>query len=235
MYSMGVFRKVNGVSSPVTYGSVPGDVNTWDALKIHGCDCDVHYHEYPDGVSGDVSDWTGYDCSLRTCPTGNSPYSAQTAVAEVQTVICETADDSTAEFTLSFRDETTDVISGAADAATVQTALEALATIGSVTVAFTDGAQNACGDGSQNMTVTFTSELGELPSLVGAAVTNVDAIDTHVTTATTTNNYECGLKGICNRDTGLCECFDAYVSSDGFGNRGTRGDCGYLDRSFYNS
>ena len=56
-----------------------------------------------------------------------------------------------------------------------------------------------------------------------------------VTTATTTNNYECGLKGICNRDTGLCECFDAYVSSDGFGNRGTRGDCGYLDRSFYNS
>ena len=99
---------------------------------------------------------------------------------KVQTVICETADDSTAEFTLSFRDETTDVISGAADAATVQTALEALATIGSVTVAFTDGAQNACGDGSQNMTVTFTSELGELPSLVGAAVTNVDAIDTHV-------------------------------------------------------
>ena len=83
MFSMGLFRKDNGVSSPLTYGSIPGDVNTWDADKIFGCDCDVHYHEYPDGVSGDVSDWIGYDCSLRTCPTGDSPYNAQTAEAEV--------------------------------------------------------------------------------------------------------------------------------------------------------
>ena len=55
--------------------------------------CDYEYnerlsggvlHRYPDGVSGDVSDWTGYDCSLRTCPTGDSPYNALTAVAEVR-------------------------------------------------------------------------------------------------------------------------------------------------------
>ena len=60
-----------------------GATATWDALKIHGCDCDVHYHEFPDGVSGDVSDWIGYDCSLRTCPTGDSPYNALTSVSEV--------------------------------------------------------------------------------------------------------------------------------------------------------
>ena len=135
LYSMGLFRKVNGETSPTTYGSIPGAfplglvplklciVNSAVDLLLlrrrcqhvgcaedsrvsvcrcnlqesvsgcdnpsclvceRSCDCDVHYHEYPDGVSGDVSDWTGYDCSLRTCPTGDSPYNAQTSVAEVR-------------------------------------------------------------------------------------------------------------------------------------------------------
>jgi hypothetical protein len=234
MYSMGLFRKVNGVSTPITYGSNPGAVATWDAEKIYGCDCDIHYHEFADGVSGDVSDWFGYDCSLRTCPTGDSPYNTQSSKHEAQTIICETTDDTTAEFTITFRDETTQVIAGSADASTVESVLEDIATIGDVTVTFTDSAQNACGDGAQNITITFLSELGTLPNIEANAVTNVDDINVVVSTAGTTLNEECSLKGICDRTTGLCNCFDAYVSSDGSGNRGTRGDCGYLDRSFYN-
>eukprot|EP00750_Incisomonas_marina_P006213 INCI14372.1.p1 GENE.INCI14372.1~~INCI14372.1.p1 ORF type:complete len:255 (+),score=27.75 INCI14372.1:120-884(+) len=231
LYSMGLFRKVNGVSTPTTYGSIPGATATWDALKIHGCDCDVHYHEFPDGVSGDVSDWIGYDCSLRTCPTGDSPYNALTSVSEVQTVTCEATDDSIAEFTLSFRDETTATIPGDSDTAAVEAALEALPTIGDVTVTFLDDGQNACGSG-QNVTVTFVTELGQLPELEATIVSNIDDLVVAVSTTGTTVNVECANKGLCNRDTGLCECFPAYVSSDGHGARGTRGDCGYLDRSY---
>ena len=98
----------------------------------------------------------------------------------MQTITCEAADPDTAEFTLSFRDQTTDSISGAATETTVKDALEDLATIGSVTVAFTDSNEGACGDGTQNITVTFTSELGTLPTLVAAAVANVDDISVSV-------------------------------------------------------
>ena len=63
----------------------------------------------------------------------------------------------------------------------MQAALEALATVGSVSVAFTDDGQNACGAG-QNFTVTFLSELGTLPTLEATAGNNVDDITVNVRT-----------------------------------------------------
>lgn len=50
------------------------------------------------------------------------------------------------------------------------------------------------------------------------------------TTATTTGTrefIECSGRGLCDRVSGVCNCFYGYASSDGLGNRGTRGDCGY--------
>lgn len=38
---------------------------------------------------------------------------------------------------------------------------------------------------------------------------------------------ECSDHGVCNRDTGSCECFSGYGTSDGRGALGSRGDCGY--------
>lgn len=50
--------------------------------------------------------------------------------------------------------------------------------------------------------------------------------------------YECSNQGVCNRDSGKCACFEKYydstldyrfLSSDGYGASGSRGDCGYLE------
>lgn len=43
----------------------------------------------------------------------------------------------------------------------------------------------------------------------------------------TTENVDCNNRGLCDHSSGKCTCFGAWSSSDGEGNPGTRGDCGY--------
>ena len=49
----------NGVTTAFTYGADPNDALRWDYASIYGCNCDLGYE--------------GYDCSLRSCPTGDDP------------------------------------------------------------------------------------------------------------------------------------------------------------------
>ena len=47
---------------------------------------------------------------------------------------------------------------------------------------------------------------------------------------------ECSQHGICDYNTGTCKCYHGFKSSDGYGNSGTIGDCGYqyLNDLYYN-
>ena len=44
----------------------------------------------------------------------------------------------------------------------------------------------------------------------------------------TTEHVECSGRGVCDYTSGTCECFNNFLSSDGVGAAGSRGDCGYF-------
>jgi hypothetical protein len=73
---------------------------------------------------------------------------------------------------------------------------------------------------------TYTSGTSQQPGVVnvyqdGAEVGGLKSIKG------TTEWEECNNRGICDRSKGKCKCFPTYSSSDGRGNAGYIGDCGY--------
>ena len=65
-----------------SYGNIPNNPATWDATRIFGCLCDPQY--------------TGYDCSLLTCPYGDDP-DTPNQVDEQQIISCTYAGGSDAQ------------------------------------------------------------------------------------------------------------------------------------------
>jgi hypothetical protein len=213
----------NGVHTPFTYGGDRNKVSTWDWRSSQGCIC--------------YEGWEGYDCSLRTCPAGDDPTTAG-QVDEVQSFTCEHLS-GTPEFQLQFRRKVTAPIAYDATAAEVEAALEALDSIGDLTVQFDDANTRVCSTGSTTtVTISYHSENGPLPPLeilLDQGHTNgVDlnlpptGLATEVSKGTT-ENEECSGRGLCNHTTGNCECFIGFGSSDGSSGKGGRGDCGYRE------
>ena len=66
----------------------------------------------------------------------------------------------------------------------------------------------------------FQMTVGEASESDGT--TTFNAVD-----GTKENNY-CSDRGICDEATGVCKCFTQYGSSDGYGQRGQRPDCGAI-------
>lgn len=156
MSQLAALATSNGDPTPFTYGANPNNAATWDRDSVYGCACDVGY--------------TGFDCSLRTCPFGSDVTLAEasTAIAdEVQTLVCTLLSSSGGpSFRLGFRGAVTTSIAYTATAATVTQALQALNTLGTVTVTFNTGATQACSSGAgTTMSVTFRTEHGDVPPL----------------------------------------------------------------------
>jgi hypothetical protein len=160
-----------GDPEPVSYGSDQNKASTWDARKVRGCLCD--------------EDWTGYDCSLRSCPKGTDITALEadkTVLDEVQLLVCETRDVSLAtsgsgssigkaSFYLSFRGEVTRKLYFDSSASDVKAALEELKSIGTIQVEYSRTASNDPDTFclpppfTQRVYFSFISEHGDLPPI----------------------------------------------------------------------
>jgi hypothetical protein len=110
----------NGDATDITYGNVPRKRETWDFDMVQGCLCDEGYN--------------GYDCSLFSCPVGDDP-KKPSGQLEKQVLKCK---GDTGQFALKFRQSLTPALSYLTSAAKLKAALEALPSIGTVDVHFTD-------------------------------------------------------------------------------------------------
>jgi hypothetical protein len=157
---------------------------------IQGCMCDTEYR-MTDCDGKDVGMYNGYDCSLRTCRTGDFPDYA--GAFEVQTISC---DASAGTFTLKFREHISSAIAFNANAAAIETAFEGLNSVTNVTVTLGGVQTTAC---SGNFAITFNSELGNVPDIVVASsgLTLNSAVTLAETQAGTKDNIECAGLGVC--------------------------------------
>jgi hypothetical protein len=119
MAELALWANDNGDATDYVYGSDPNNPLTWDKDRVHGCLCDPGF--------------SGYDCSLVDCPGGDDPGTYDDHV-EVQFLQCVAT---AGNFTLSFRQQETALMSFNVTADIVQAELAKLSTVGDVRVYFT--------------------------------------------------------------------------------------------------
>lgn len=219
-----------------TYGAVPNKKETWDYDMLRGCLCSPG--------------WESFDCSLRSCPTGDDPLTkylpeGRTVQAnEVQELFCR---GTSGFFSLRFRDAATPQLPFTTTASALQTALSALSTINDVRVTYSianspalAATAPACtATGTTAIRVEFLNDFGDLPPirwiLDGALAMRINVDGAGGSVRGSKEEAECANRGVCNHATGVCKCSFGFTSSDGAGNEGTRGDCGYKEPIYINS
>ncbi|RYH20346.1 hypothetical protein EON65_23695 [archaeon] len=212
MYTLAKINTKNGVLQNYTYGTIPNNPHTWDANRVFGCECDEGYE--------------GYDCSLNTCPTGDDPLTR--GQYDEQQILSCTDSDAEGSIVLTFRDAVTTPLLPTATTQQVKRALEALTTIEEVVVETVDpsATDSLCTTSGNQFIITFLTERGNLP-MITSVMQNIDSFTITEYAAGGKENFVCSGRGLCNHETGQCECFVGYGSSDGKGGAGSKRDCGY--------
>ena len=210
--------------------------SNWDADKLYGCVCDLGY--------------AGFDCSLQVCPSGDDPLTTSDTAQEIQLIKCIADNTSGGRIVLYFDGRPSTSIHVDASKSALKKALESIPLIEEVHITYSEGHVLCRNDGNVNIvSITFTSNFGPLPPLVAesfgmepASVIEIAADDSYGMLSDHNDveyfhvkgdkeNDECSNRGICDHDTGSCDCFntngDEYAGSDGYGGSGNRGDCGH--------
>ncbi|CAM9473810.1 unnamed protein product, partial [Choristocarpus tenellus] len=206
----------------------------WDADMIHGCVCD--------------SGWEGYDCSMRSCPTGVDPYPTAVGVDEEQLMDCTCPSTCSGTLLLSFMGHTTRPIPYDASAELLKYRLEELFTVEEVSVNFSESKSILCDSGGTTTSITFllqhgslfnmTHDISSLSSTGGLPYLEIftkghnSILSPYISSKEGTKVVEeCSGRGYCNRLSGHCLCYSKFLSSNGKGGPGSLGDCGYYDAS----
>jgi hypothetical protein len=250
MKSLALKRRTNSSDlAPVTYGSRHHNSKTWDADMRYGCYAEEAGYVYTNPSAPSTSSLSSYhplpnyspslvptDLSEFLCPYGFDILATDDPpVIEIQTIQCRALSGS---FYLSFHNFKSSLIDVNLTLSEFETLLETtLGSIGDITVTSSTNNRNICnGIGSAStIEIEFLTELSDQPLLVMTeSIDNPLSVDSgsveFIITETQSGSgryLECSGKGICNRKTGDCECWPNWGSSDGRGNQGIRGDCGF--------
>ncbi|CAM9233744.1 unnamed protein product [Ectocarpus sp. 13 AM-2016] len=233
------------VPSPFVYGSTAGNQLTWDADAVYGCYCDWMGYQGGGPSYTNLSDWIGYDCSRKSCPTGDDRKAAMfnSTDFERQNLTCTLGSGVVnASFSISFRQGTTNLMTGNSTLLDLEQALEGLSTIGDVEVTMVGHDSDSyattmlCNSSSGHpASIVFKTELGDLPLLSVATSTSSPSssdgtvsLEVAEVTRGTKLDAECSRHGYCDYAEGECVCFDGWASSDGDGAVGHRRDCGWF-------
>jgi hypothetical protein len=239
MRELSLYHKDSSLEeAPVIYGSQAGDPTTWDADVLQGCKADEYgyfFGQYNVSSPRDI-DVLHYDCPmgfntrLLGAPFVNisSMNSTQTHYFETQQIICR---GETGYFRLSFRGKKSSKLNANMTSAELQSALEGITSLGAVSVSMDEYQLCVPYRAVSYTTVTFLSQVGQVAMLkIDENYLKGRKIRLEIERVHTSDPgevYECSGHGNCDYRTGHCHCYPGYASSDGNGNPGTRGDCGF--------
>lgn len=237
----------SGDSEPLIYGSKHHDPTTWDAHMRYGCYADNPGYVYTPSSSPSsptlstyhyISPYISSNLSLLSCPYGYDIRATDyNTVHEIQSISCSA---STGTFQLEFNGFKSDLISHNSTLQDLKEILERIGSIGEITVYSSSGNNtNICSTTSTPIVVNilFLTELGDLP-MIKIVQNRYNTLKLNGLTSSIIFKVielrkgsglllECSGHGDCDRSNGLCKCWSNWGSSDGRGNMGTRGDCGY--------
>jgi hypothetical protein len=216
----------------------PVSATHWDADRSQGCLADDLGHFHDEYGNHFFPPAEGTDLLELGCPDGlnglhiDRPTSGDHSLAsmaprfEIQKIVCSYTS-AHGTFKLFFKGHQTPTIRFDATQSDLKAALEAVPSTGTVSVNASTAA--ICGNGAASELTTFlnfTQLLGDQPRLQVMSASASLAISVETVSSGKGYVFPCGGRGQCNGETGLCKCLSGYGTSNGFGETGTRGDCG---------
>lgn len=238
----------SGDSEPIIYGSKHHDPETWDAHMRYTCVPDNLGYVYTPSPSPTstsslssyhyISPYVSHNLSQLSCPYGYDIRATDYEISyEMQSISCSASDGT---FQLEFNGFTSEIISYNSTLQDLKDILQNIGSIGEIIVYSSYGNDTIICSSTNTpikVNILFQTELGNLP-MIKLVQNRFNTLKLNGLTSSVKFEIaqvrkgsglflECSGHGDCDRNLGLCKCWNDWGSSDGKGNQGTRGDCGY--------